>query len=180
MKKSFLLFLLCGITLLSCTQSSDDNIVSSNNSGDILYLTSEQFLASNNIDGITGDELTLTQSYVNTTGRNISITAQLHILPDAYSGIKNITMIVDAEDASVRFFPETIFNRDVRLDLTFTGLDLHNLGFTTSGNADFVFFNDNGTTEAIENESSTVNISQSVLSVQNAKLYHFSRYGWVR
>ena len=89
-------------------------------------------------------------------------------------------MIVDAGDASVRFYPETIFNRDVRLDLVFTGLDLQNMGFTTSGNANFVYFNNNGTTEAIANDGSTVNISQSVLSVQNAKLYHFSRYGWVR
>jgi hypothetical protein len=180
MKKSFLLFLLIGITLLSCTQSSDDSIVSTNNSGSSLYLTSEQFLASSNINGASGDELTLTQSFVNTAGRNISISAHLHILPNAYSGIKEIFMIVDAGDASVRFYPETIFNRDVRLDLVFTGLDLQNMGFTTSGNANFVYFNNNGTTEAIANDGSTVNISQSVLSVQNAKLYHFSRYGWVR
>ena len=180
MKKSFLLFLLIGFTLLSCTQSSDDNMVSTNYSGERLNLTSDQFLSSGFINGSSGDELTLTQSYVNTAGRNISISAHLYILPNAYTGVKEITMIVDAGDASVRFFPETVFNRDIKLDLTFTGLDLHNLGFTTSGNADFVYFNDNGTIEAITNAGSTVDISQSVLRVQGAKLYHFSRYGWIR
>ncbi len=180
MKTTHLLFFIVGITLLSCTQYSDDSIVSTQHSGGRLNLTSEYLQTSSTINGSSGGSLSLNQNYADASGKVIHVNAQLNVLPSAYTGDKQITMIVNMEDASVQFLPHITFNTNILLNLEFVGLDLESLGFTSTGNVDFAYFDDNGTTELIENSSSVVNISLGVLSVQNAKIYHFSRYGWVR
>lgn len=180
MRTSFLLFFLVAITLFSCTQNQNDTIVATHSSGGQLYLTSADLQVSSLVDGDLGGDLIFDQSFVDNAGRNISVYAHLTILPNAFSDSRNITMILDPDDASIRFLPHITFASDVSLDLKFTGLDLLSLGYASTGNVDFIYFNDNGTTELIENNTSKVKLSQNLIMVQNAKLLHFSRYGWVR
>jgi hypothetical protein len=89
-------------------------------------------------------------------------------------------MRLDLNDASAEFFPEMAFDREVRYDLWFQGIDLKELGYNESGDVEFAYFAENGDVELIERTVSQVELSQSKISVHNAKLYHFSRYGWVR
>jgi hypothetical protein len=178
MKKIFLLLILVGITFLSCSEKQDDNIVSSTSSSDLLV--SEQLYTAKLINGEIGDELTLNETYIDSTGREINIYARLRVLENSFPGDATISMIPNADDLSIRFSPEMTFNRDLRLDLVFTGIDLEKFGYTTTGTYDFAFFADNGDVELIESDISQVNIQQKKISVQNAKLNHFSRYGWIR
>jgi hypothetical protein len=57
---------------------------------------------------------------------------------------------------------------------------LEDFGYTTTGTYDFAYFTNNGDTELVESDISHANIPQNKISVQNAKLNHFSRYGWIR
>jgi hypothetical protein len=178
MKNTFLAFLLAGITFLGCNNNVDNTVVSSHTNNDIL--TKSSLSASKLIDGASGDQLILDNSYIDSEGRQINVYARLLIPPGSYQGTINIEMVTNDEDVSIQLFPEMTFAGDVKLDLVFTGIDLQALGYTTSGNVEFAYFADNGDVELIENDLSLVNISQNKISVSNAKLNHFSRYSWIR
>jgi hypothetical protein len=180
MKRVLLSLLLIGITFLSCTQNSDDSIISTNYSGSSLNLLSEELQTSCLIDGEKGGQILFEKDLVDNEGNNISVNALLRFLPNSFSGVKNITMVLNTDDASIQFFPSMTFNRSVRLDLSFEGIGLERLGYTSNRDVEFVYFNDHGSIEQIQNTLSKVKINQDLIRVQNAKLFHFSRYGWVR
>ena len=199
MKKLLILVVVIGITFLGCGDNFDNTIVSTTVQTNKLVNSqiSEAILASDidrkdpaisqpiikvstSINGEWGGWVTLDTNYTNIDGREVYVYARLRILPGAYQGITNIEMTIDLTTASAQFFPEMVFDRDVRYDLWFIGIDLKELGYNESGNVTFAYFAENGTIEPIENNVSEVDISQSTISVHNAKLYHFSRYGWVR
>jgi len=178
MKQLFLLCFLVGITILSCSDNIDNSLVSSQINTDIT--SPGQLSLSKIVDGVIGDEIILTKTFNDIAGNEINVYARLRILDNSFPGTVAITIIPNVEDLSVQFFPEMTFNRDVRLDLVFTGIDLEKFGYTTTGTYDFAFFADSGDIELIESDISQVNIPQNKISVQNAKLNHFSRYGWIR
>ena len=184
MKKTILLFLLLGITFLGCNDNLDNTSVSSltgiNKLNNPKLSADAHFFASKIIDGEIGGELVLDRTFINAEGRLINVHARLRVLEGSYQGSINISMLANDEDVSIQLFPEMKFYRSVRLDLIYTGVDLIALGYTTSGDVDFAYLADNGDVELIENDLSRVTISQNKISVRNAKLYHFSRYGWIR
>jgi hypothetical protein len=83
------------------------------------------------------------------------------------------------ENVTIQFFPHMNFQDTVKLDYTITGLDLQAMDFT-HGHHDFAFFCTDGNIEIIEATTSHANLPQNTISVHNAKLLHFSRYGWIR
>ena len=178
MKKIFLLLLLFGITFHGCNENSDNTIESIANG--ISRLNKSDLLVSKLIDGEIGGELVLDTTFITGEGKEINIYARLRVLEGSYTGTINISMLAHYEDVSILFFPEMKFNRSVRLDLVYTGIDLKALGFITSGNVDFAYFGDDGNVELIENDISHVDIKKNQIKVRNAKLNHFSRYGWIR
>ena len=178
MKKIILLLFLVGITFLGCNDNLDNTIISSPTEAD--KFINPQLFASKLIDGEIGGKLVLDETFINGEGREINVYACLRVLEGSYQGTINISMLANNENVSIQLFPEMKFNRDVRLDLVYTGIDLEALGYTTTGSVDFACFADNGDVELIENDLSHVNIPQNQISVRNAKLPHFSRYGWIR
>ncbi|MHA2101284.1 MAG: hypothetical protein ACW99A_21695 [Candidatus Kariarchaeaceae archaeon] len=132
------------------------------------------------IDGDIGGEIIFDETYIDSSGRHINIYAQLQIPEDAFQGLVTIYMQPNPEDVTIQLFPEMAFTKDVKLDFWFQGIDAQDLGYNTSGNVDFVYFADNGDVELIENNVSQVDIAFNKIYVLNAKLFHFSRYGWVR
>jgi hypothetical protein len=177
-KKSILLLILLGIAFLGCNENTDNNIVSTQ--ANIEKETSSNYYVSELIDGEIGGWVTINDYYINTQGEQITLYLRLRILPGSYQGIKNIEMILNPEDASIQLYPEMTFTRDLRMDLWYKGIDLQAMGYASSGNVDFVYFVDNGDIEIIENSKSSVDLSKNKIEVRNAKLSHFSRYGWVR
>ena len=184
MKKIILLLVIAGFIFLGCNDNLDNTIVSSPTNTEKLTnpqpSINPQLFASKLINGVIGGELILKRTFINGEGRQINVYARLRVLEGSYQGTINISMLANDEDVSIQLFPEMKFDRDVRLDLVYKGIDLQALGYTTTGNVDFAYYSDDGDVELIESDFSHVNIPQEMISVRNAKLPHFSRFGWVR
>ncbi len=180
---AFLLIIFVGITFLGCTDNLDNSIVTAPTVSPLYKSKSSsdtQLYTSKFIDGKIGGVFILDSTYINSEGREIKVSANLRFPPGAYEGRINIAMAINDADLSIQLFPEMAFNKVVKLDLVFSGIDLESFGYTKNGVVDFVYFDDNGTIELIEVNQSNVNIHHNRIGVKKASLHHFSRYGWSR
>ena len=180
MKKLLTLSLFSFLIFFGCNENLDNTIVSTPTPTSSEKIIDSQLYASELIDGEIGGWLILNERYINGEGRQISVYGRVRILPGSYQGVINIEMFLNTEDISIQLYPEMTFARDVRLDLWYSGVGLQAIGYTSSGDVDFVYFDDKGDIEIIENNNSTVDLRKDKIQVNNAKLYHFSRYGWIR
>ena len=185
--KKIILLILVGITFLGCSDNLENTIVTAPTSANDLNKSMPRssifcnwLYASKLIDGSIGDDFIFDTTYINTAGREINVYARLKIEPGSFNGIVKIEMIPNAENLSIKLFPEMTFNAEVKLSFIFTGIDVKSFGFNKTGPVDFAFFPDNGGIELIESDFSHVNLPQDQIKVLNARLYHFSRYGWIR
>ena len=189
---AFLPIIFVGITFQGCTDNLDNSIVTAPTITDNTFIhpdlplnasarpTDKLRYTSKFIDGEIGGELKIDSTYINSEGREINVYARLKIPPGSFQGTINIVMVPNDADLSIQLFPEMAFNRVVKLDLVFSGINLKAFGYTTNGVVDFNYFDDNGTIELIETHQSIVNIHHNRISVRTASLHHFSRYGWSR
>ena len=129
------------------------------------------------INGEIGGQMIMEKYYISLDGDSIHIWADLSIPAGAFQGTETITMTVDDEFAAMRFYPNMVFQDTLKLSQGFEGLDLTNCNH---GTVDFVFIDDDGTIEIIKKNGLQIIIPQGIVRVNNAKLFHFSRYGWVR
>ncbi|MCW8806036.1 MAG: hypothetical protein OQK56_06200 [Ignavibacteriaceae bacterium] len=135
------------------------------------------FTMSQVIDGSVGGRMIMQKYYISDAGDSIIIKSDLRIPEGAFQGTETITMIVDDEFASIHFYPKMVFDDTLRLFQSFEGLNLENY---PTGTLDFVFIDDSGAIELIKKNGVQVVVPQGIIRVQNAKLAHFSKYGWVR
>lgn len=193
--KNILTILLVTIVLLfGCDTSSDLSINSSedNFSKSSISLTpygliplpnksplwaDSLFTMSQVIDGSVGGRMIMEKYYIAEDGDSVIIKADLRIPPAAFQGIETISMTVDKKYAAVHFSPKMVFADTLKLFQSFEGLHLENY---PTGTLDFVFISDGGSIELIKKNGVQVVVPQGIVRVQNAKLLHFSRYGWVR
>ena len=85
-------------------------------------------------------------------------------------------MTLDNIYGGAQFLPEGEFYEPALYNVTFMGIDLTNVNPST---LDFVYINNDGTIEPIDYDNLAVDVSSGFLNVTNAKLNHFSRYGFV-
>ncbi len=187
---SFLLIIFVGITFLGCADNFDNSIVTAPTITDNTFIHSDSPLytsafttktwlqASKFIDGETGGELIIDTTYINYQGRQINVYGRLKFKEYSFQGLTFFKMLLRPEEASIALFPNMEFEIEVELTVEYKGIDLEALGHTTSGHVDFVFLDDNGEIEIILNEFCKVNIGEQRIKVNNAKLSHFSQYGW--
>jgi len=186
-KKIILLLILVGITFLGCNDNLDNTVVTAPAStDDVIKSASRSFniytwlYASKVVDGSIGCDFIYDTTFINTAGREINVYVRLKIEPGSFKGITEIIMIPNAENLSIKLFPEMTFNEEIKLTLRFQGIDIKSFGYYKTGPVDFAFFPDNGIFELIESKFSRVNIPQDEIKVINARLNHFPRYGWLR
>lgn len=184
---SSLILVFLSFFFFSCEQhenalitTENEEIVTANHSIPQVYVSDKGLTISQTIDGKSGGSISFDSSFVNNEGDTIKICAKLTILPNSFIGLKEIQMIPNVEEGSVQFFPEMVFDKKLQLDLSYTGLDLANLGFSQNSQIDFVYQADNGNVEFLSNNGCKVIWNQSKIFVQNALLQHFSRYAFVR
>ena len=134
---------------------------------------------SKTIKGKKGGTMILDVTYVTDEGRELEVYVKLEIPKRAFHGTSEISFLPNPEDATIQFFPHMAFDKPVKIKYRIKGLDLEEMGYT-HGNHDFAFFSDEGETEIIDCSKSHVNLNKNEIKVQNAKLDHFSRYGWIR
>lgn len=131
------------------------------------------FTASKTINGAIGGKIELRSLYF-VNGRLGYMNVELTIPKHAFTGTKTIGYTVDPRDAALDFYPSMAFNVDLNLDYTLTGL---NLSGYNPALIDFVYVN-NGTFVLTSYSSKKVDLRWGILEVNNAKVSHFSRYGW--
>lgn len=133
------------------------------------------------IDGTIGGVLSIDQNVVSHDGRIVQVKAQFQVSPGAFTGIQTISMTADVNNGCLTFSPQMNFNQYCKLDYEVKNIDLTNLGFTQNTSAAyFVYFHDSGLILPVLNSGVTFSLNQSLLKVNSARIYHFSRYGFVR
>jgi hypothetical protein len=100
----------------------------------------------------------------------------LDILPKAFEGSEEISMILNNEIGTISFYPHMVFKRPVHLDVMYSGIDLSGIN---PNSVDFIFQNYDGTTEQVEFDSIEMDESTGTIELDDAELTHFSRYGFV-
>ena len=106
----------------------------------------------------------------------VTINSNLQFLPNAFTGTVNISQTFNTETASVTFGPAMQFSVPVVYNLTITGIDVSNINPNTLG---FVYIAADGSIHESVYDSVSMDAVTGTLSVTNAQLQHFSRYGFV-
>ena len=135
------------------------------------------FVVSKLINGLLGGTITLDRLYLSNEGRIVTILVNLVVPPLAFIGQREISVKIEDSLAVMDCGPGMTFRRPLSLVQTFTGLDLKN--YNTS-NVNFVYIHDDGTFSPVQKTGMFVNKQLGIVSVLNAKIGHFSKYGWVR
>ena len=134
------------------------------------------YTASKLIDGEAGGDVELNINYVTKGAVNVIITASIEVPAGAYSGEKNITMIINSTNGTATFYPSPeTFNKPLIFNLMITGVDLNGIN---PKSIDYFYLAPDGSFELITYKGLVVN--NGVLKVDDASIPHFSIYGWAR
>ena len=86
-------------------------------------------------------------------------------------------MTIDTQDATIQFFPEMIFNKELKFSQYLKGIKLDDY---PNGTIDFYYITTSGSVELVKKNGIQIVRPQGLLRVLEAKIPHFSRYGWIR
>ena len=128
---------------------------------------------------IEGDEdsyLEINTSYYAGWHRKITIDASAEFQRDSFSGKKVVSMSVNDEFGATTFSPSGTWKKPVIFNLKITGLNLWHLDLS---NVTFVYMSPNGKYYKAEYDRIYINKWWGIIQVVNAKLPHFSRWGFI-
>jgi hypothetical protein len=128
------------------------------------------------IDGASGGWFSESFSYQGGINGTVNIYSTLHFYANSFTGTQTIAQTFDTETAAITFGPSMQFNVPVDYTLTITGVDLTGVDPNT---LDFVYIDANGNMYAVQKDYVIMDLNTGLLKVKNAKLDHFSRYGFV-
>ena len=130
---------------------------------------------SKTINGNTGGQINIVGSFDN---GQIQVNGTLTVPAGAYSGNQTITVYMDGQYAVLDFGPSPFtFNIPLNFTMEITGLKLTG----NTKNIRFVYIADDGSVTPVEMNGTTVADKKGkVLSVTDAQIPHFSRYGWAK
>ena len=157
------------VSLTDLTMTKIDEAVS-----DLATVTKE-------ITGEVGGTISLSQNILSSQGQAVQVTADFEIPANAFAGTQNFTMKVDVDSGSISFFPHITFNKSCKLNFRLTKMELANIGIKPYDlTAKFVYFDESGSIQNIPNMGVQVFYYLGYIAVYNAKIDHFSRYGFIR
>ncbi len=131
---------------------------------------------SKTIDGSSGGTLSLSGSYSGGPFGTVAVNSTLVFQAGSFSGTKTISMTADDQYCASTFLPGMSFAKAGIYNITYTGVDLTGIN---PSSVKFVYLKQDGTLEYPVHEGITVESAIGKISVKNAKLNHFSRYGFV-
>jgi len=175
-----LVFFSCESTENSVTTSEQNEITALNSVNPNDVIVPQTFSITKNINGVSGGTITIDTTYTDNNGKSIYVSLNLTFDPNSFSGTKIISVTPEPSTASIQFSPAMIFNKPVKLNLNYTGVDLNALGFTSNSKVDFVYMNNNGNIEYILKDEVKIKIDKNQIYTKKALLPHFSRYAFVR
>ncbi|PIW68972.1 MAG: hypothetical protein COW08_09680 [Ignavibacteriales bacterium CG12_big_fil_rev_8_21_14_0_65_30_8] len=186
--KNFLTILLLsvGLFLVGCSNDSSlvgptqQNIQSSSSFialGDNLSLQkSDPLYIVKTVNGNTGGQIDIVGSF---DKGKIEVNGTLTVPAGAYSGDLDITILMEGKEAVIDFGPSSItFETPLLFTMEVVGVKIKK---KDQGQIHFVYLDGNGTLTPVELLGTTVvNSKDRMLSVYDAPITHFSRYGWAK
>lgn len=131
---------------------------------------------SKSISGAQGGSLSIQGTYSGGPFGTVTVNASLVFPSNSFSGTKTISMTADDAYCASSFLPGMSFLKSAIYNITYTGVDLTGVNPST---VKFVYLKADGTLEYPVHEGITVDFATGKISVKNAKLNHFSRYGFI-
>ena len=128
------------------------------------------------INGDDGGYFSEQFSYVGTNYSYVTISSRLIFPSGSFSGSQTITQTFNTETASLEFGPEMQFKIPVKYSLRISGIDLSGVDQKT---LQFVYIAQDGSITKVVYDLITMDAATGTLTVYNAQLNHFSRYGFV-
>lgn len=184
--KNIIAFLLASLLVLAgCTEnqvtSSNETIPAAKSTVELPQksnLNTESInIASKTINGLLGGSIPYVYSYTASNGSTVRVAAEITFPAGAFVGLKTISIQLDENEAAFKFDPSMVFLLPLKFNAIVTGLDLSNVN---SSNLDFCYFHDNGSMTPVSHEGVNLHAATGTLTVKNAKINHFSRYGWAK
>ncbi len=186
MKKILVALAIAILFLVGCSDSIvNPEVVKQNDNNQKSWITLPQnprmtietdYSASEIIDGETGGSVELNINYVTKASNNVKIEAEIDVPAGAYSGKKNITMIINSTNGTATFYPSPeTFNKPLIFNLQISGVNLNGVD---PNSIDYVYLAPDGSLEPIQYKQLVVN--GGILRVDDAQIPHFSIYGWCR
>lgn len=123
-----------------------------------------------------GTPLSINASYYGGPFGLVTINASLSTERNSYTGIRTLSMTLETNSTVVTFGPEQVFIIPLKYNVTFTGVDLSGINPAT---VQFAYIAADGSIQYAENDGIIVNLATGKLGVINARIPHFSRYGFV-
>ena len=191
MRRYIYLFTLLALFVVGCSEQSSmlapDNKVNTtepnwislpnmNGESGMSVMSMPIFQAIKEIDGETGGKILINERYLGGPLGEVKVKAELGFPKDAFVGSKYITMILDTQFGLATFSPHAYFDKDAIYNVEFLGLDLTGVN---PKNVGFVYQAEDGSYEYIDYSKIEVDLKNGKLKVRDAKLPHFSRYGFV-
>lgn len=185
MKNIFKISVIVSLLILGCSDQSNfsSNPVQKKANYSLIKLPAPKGLQVNNIysdtkeiDGSIGGTLSLSGCYNGGPFGTLSVTATLEFPSGSFEGKKTLSMTADDEYCASSFQPGVSFSKAGVYNITYTGVDLSGINPST---VKFVYLRNDGSLEYPLHEGIIVDLAVGKISIQNAKLNHFSRYGFV-
>ncbi len=136
----------------------------------------ESFTVTKTLDGKKSSGMTMYKTYSGGPFGTVIIDAGLFFPRNSFTGIKTFWMTNDGSTCVSTFGPSTVFNSSLTYNITYTGIDLTGINPST---VKFAYIADNGSVQYAENDGIVVGLATGKLQVINARIPHFSRYGFV-
>lgn len=124
-----------------------------------------------------GATIPMTRVYWSSNGL-VKVKSKLDIPAGAFSGLKLIWYAVNDELALTDFHPGMEFDKDVEFDLKIENIDLSDISDPSL--VEFAYLDDSETVQIASYDDLIVDVDNGTLEVVNARIGHFSRYGFVR
>jgi len=187
MKKLLTLSLFSFLLFFGCNQESEITSPVNNSPNPQLKLISlptpsgglnieTDYTVYKQINGGAGGSFWASYRYKGGPNGTVYMNSGLNFPANSFSGVKYISQTFSSTGAAMVFGPPMTFNVPVYYSLKIGGLDLTGVNPET---LDFVYIDANGNMYPCEYSAIAIDVASGTLAVYNAKLNHFSRYGFV-
>jgi hypothetical protein len=185
MKKYLSIIVLLGLFLIGCSEQMSVNTPISTNTNEPNWIAlpkadgmqiNNVSYTSKNIVGEKGGIIPLNFRYKGGPFGAVVIKSSLVFPEQSFLGEQTFTVDINDEKCLAQFGPHFIFNTKLSFNISFSGVDLS--GVKPSA-LKFAYLAEDGSVQYAENDGVTVDYSTGTIEVTNAKIPHFSRYGFI-